>query len=137
MIILDTNVLTEVMRGDRGDSRVITWLRGRQESLVSTVINRAEVLSGIALLPDGARKIRMAAGADHAFLGMATILPFTDECAPAFAAILARRRAAGRPADPMDALIAAIAQTNNAGVATRNLSDFEGLGLRLLDPWSG
>ena len=137
MIILDTNVISEAMRGPRADTRVIAWIRGLTEQPVTTVVNRAQILAGIALLPAGERREHLAAAAGRAFSGLGTCLPLIPECAEEYGAVVALRSAAGRPIGSMDALIAAIARVSGAGLATRNISDFEGLDLELVDPWAG
>lgn len=136
MIILDTNVLSELMRGDGADRRVLAWLRAAPERLTTTVITRAEVLSGLTVLPAGARRDALVRAAEEAFAGLAPVLPLADDCARVYADVVAERSAAGLPVAQMDALIAAIARVHGAGIATRNTSDFDGLGLRLIDPWT-
>lgn len=136
MIILDTNVTSELMRGRQADPAVLTWARSQRDA-VTTVINRAEVLSGIAVLPEGRRKARLHEAAEAAFATLGTTLPLVPECAPEYAAIVATRRRLGRPIGAMDALIAAIARVAGASIATRNLDDFSGLDISLVDPWSG
>ena len=137
MIIIDTNVISELMRGEaKSDRRVVTWVRALSEQPVSTVINHAETLSGLAALPAGKRRRQLLAQAENILLNLGPALPLTPDCAGAYAAIVAERRSAGLPIGQMDGLIAAIARTTGAGIATRNISDFEGLGLRLVDPWS-
>ena len=137
MIILDTNVISEAMRGPQADPRVIAWIRGLSEQPVTTVVNRAEILAGIALLPASGRREQLAAAAGRAFSGLGTCLPLVPECAEAYGAIVATRSAAGRPMGSMDALIAAIARVSGAGLATRDTTGFEGLDLVLVDPWAG
>lgn len=135
MIILDTNVISEAMRGPDADPRVLGWLRSLQQQPVTTVINRAEILAGIALLPGGARRVRLAEVAEAAFSTLGVCLPLVPECAAAYGDIVSRRRADGRPIGGMDALIASIAQVSGAGVATRDHADFDGVGLTLINPW--
>ncbi|CAM3625263.1 type II toxin-antitoxin system VapC family toxin [Occultella aeris] len=134
MIILDTNVISEAMRGPRAAPVVLTWIRDLPEQPVTTVVNRAEILAGIALLPDGAGKERLAAGAEAAFDSLGACLPLLQECASEYAEIVASRRALSRPIGGMDALIASIARVSGAGLATRDVRDFEGLGIVLIDP---
>lgn len=136
MIILDTNVISEAMRGPSASPSVLAWIRHLDEQPVTTVVNRAEILAGIAMLPVGARKDRLAEAAGVAFASVGACLPLLPECADEYADIVASRTAAGRPIGGMDALIASIARLNGAGLATRDTGGFEGLGLRLLDPWS-
>lgn len=135
MIILDTNVISEAMRGSSADRSVLSWIRSLREQPVTTVVNRAELLSGVALLPDGKRRDALAASAREALAGLGVCLPLTPEAADEYADIVATRRHGGRPIGGMDALVAAIARVSGAGIATRNTDDFAGLGLDLIDPW--
>ncbi|GAB3194970.1 type II toxin-antitoxin system VapC family toxin [Nocardioides hungaricus] len=137
MIILDTNVVSELMRVESADARVRTWLRSLGEQPVTTVITRAEILAGIEVLPPGARRDDFGAAARAAFEQWGRCLPFTAECADDYARLAAIRRAQGRPLVGFDGLIAAIAVRVDATVATRDVGDFEGLGLDLVDPWAG
>ena len=136
MIILDTNVISEVMKGARASAQVRLWLARLREIPVTTVINRAEILAGIEALDDGARRDTLRSAAQSAFTGLGVCLPLTQECTSHYAHIRETRRAQGRPVGGFDALIAAIARETNSSVATRDLSDFDGLGMDLVDPWS-
>lgn len=136
MIILDTNVISEAMRGPAADPTVLTWLRALGAPPVTTVINRAEILAGIALLPAGARSERLRRAADSAFGALGVCLPLTAECCVHYGDIVARRQRAGRPIGGMDALIAAIARETSATVATCDIDGFADLGLDLVNPWS-
>ncbi|CCI54381.1 type II toxin-antitoxin system VapC family toxin [Nostocoides jenkinsii] len=136
MIILDTNVISEAMRGPAADPRVIAWLRSLPQSPVTTTINRSEILAGIALLPDGRRSGLLRQRADAVFLGLGVCLPLTDACASHYADIVANRSRMGRPIGGFDALIAAIARVSRAQLATRDISGFEGTGVELIDPWA-
>jgi predicted nucleic acid-binding protein len=135
MIILDTNVISEAMRAERADPRVMAWIRGLRTPAVTTAINRAEILAGLALLPPGHRSTALQSKAAAILAGLGVCLPLTDECAPHYADIVATRTTAGRPIGGLDALIAAIARAAGASVATRDIGGFDGLGLDLIDPW--
>ena len=135
MIILDTNVVFELMRGADASRAVLDWVRGLSEQPVTTVITRAEILAGVALLPAGTRRDRLESVATAAFDTLGVCLPLVPECAAEYADIVAARRTSGRPISAMDGLIAAIARVSASAVATRDLSDFEGIGLDLIDPW--
>ena len=137
MIVLDTNVISELMRGPAAGPAVRSWVRALRETPATTVINRAEILSGIAVLPDGKRKEALREVAEDAFQMLGVCLPLTPECASVYATIVAGRRDKGRPIAAMDALVAAIAKQSGAALATRDVRDFEGLGLDLIDPWRG
>jgi len=135
MIILDTNVLSEFMRGGEASPVVLDWVRGLREQPVTTVINRAEILAGVALLPAGERRDHLETVATAAFDTLGVCLPLVPECAVEYAKIVVARRAMGRPIGGMDALIATIARASGSALATRDTSDFEGIGLQLINPW--
>lgn len=136
VIVLDTNVISEAMRGPDADPGVLGWLRRLPRTPVTTVISRAEILAGIALLPAGARRDRLSTVAARAFGALGVVLPLTTEAAEHYAEIVAVRRAAGAPIGGMDALIAAICRASNATLATRDVSDFAGLGVDVINPWA-
>jgi len=137
VIILDTNVLSELMR-PRPDPVVSRWIEEQTRSaLFTTSVTKAEILYGIELMPPGKRREALVAMAER-MLKVAfaeRVLGFESESAPAFASIAADRRAKGRPITDLDAQIAAIALTHRAQLATRNLSDFANCGIELIDPW--
>ena len=97
----------------------------------------AEILFGIELLPKGKRRDKMLAEAEATFVEdfAGRILPFDEDAARAFPEISVRRRAQGRPITDLDAQIAAIARSRDAILGTRNTADFEGCGVRLVNPW--
>ena len=137
MIVVDTNVLSEAMR-ERPEPRVIEWLRQQSESEAwTTVVTKAEILYGIAILPAGRKRTAIEAAADRilnrSFAGR--ILAFEDQAAHHYAQLAAAGRARGRPMKPHDAQIAAIARLHNATLATRNVRDFEDCGIRIVNPW--
>lgn len=138
MIVLDTNVLSELMK-PRASSAVVRWLDGRSvASLYTTSLTEAELLHGIALLPKGKRREAIAAATramfDEELAGR--VLPFGSAAARAYAEIAAARRRADRPIATIDAQIAAIVHASGATLATRNVSDFDGCGIEILDPWT-
>jgi predicted nucleic acid-binding protein len=137
MIVLDTNVVSELMRP--GPSRrVVRWLDARLgASLCTTAVTQAEILHGIALLPRGKRREALAAEAERVFSEdfRGRILPFDSGSARAYAEIAAARPRAGKAMSPLDGQIAAIVHAAGATLATRNMDDFEGCGIRLVDPW--
>jgi hypothetical protein len=137
MIILDTNVVSELLRPAPAAS-VAAWLAAQEGSRVYlTAIAAAELRLGVALLPAGRRRdtLEMAVDAMLAEDFRRRILPFDEAAAQAYAAIAAARRAAGRPISQSDAQIAAIALACDAPLATRDIADYEGCGLTLIDPW--
>ena len=118
---------------------VLAWLDNQPPStLYITTITEAEIRAGIAVLPDGQRRRGLAATAEHAFhvLFAQRILPFDSEAARAYGFIAAGRRAAGLLVGTHDCLIAAITRSHGAGIATRDVGDFEGCGLEITNPWS-
>ena len=135
-LILDTNVLSELMR-QRPDPRVLHWLDAQPlDSLFTTAIAEAEIRTGIAMLAAGRRRAALAAAADRLFqLFDDRILPFDSPAAGDYADIVARRRAVGRPVAQADSQIAAIARSRNAKVVTRNVGHFEDVEIDLIDPW--
>lgn len=137
MIILDTNVLSDLMAG--GSPSVLSWLETvSPASLHTTAVNRGEIGLGIALLPPGRRKEELAARAANVFAEIeARTLPFDAAAADRFAAIVSDRRADGRPIGVSDAQIAAIASARGAALATRNVADFTGCGIVVVDPFDG
>ncbi len=138
MIILDTNVLSELMR-PKPEPLVMAWLvRNGRDDLCTTSVSQAEILAGLALLPHGRRRTDLEASARHVFAQPFFIaLPFDTHAAPHFAAFVAARQERGLHVDIPDAMIAAISRSHNAAVATRNMSDFDGCGVPLHDPWLG
>ena len=137
MIILDTNVVSELMRPTYASAIFHSLSKYAADELHSTSITLAEILYGIELLPAGKRKSELLAGSEKLFrvvLG-GRVLPFDESAAQAFARVAAGRRAAGRPISELDAQIAAIASVHEATLATRNTSDFEGCGIHLVNPW--
>jgi predicted nucleic acid-binding protein len=137
MILLDTNVISELMRGEPS-AQVVAWMDERPRSRLGiTAITQAEILYGIELLPKGRRKDGLLTAAQLMFLEdfRGRIFPFGSDAAHAFAKIAAVRQTQGRPISQLDAQIAAIVQTLGAELATRNVMDFEGCGIKLLNPW--
>ena len=135
MIVLDTSVVSEALRGAEADPQVLGWLRGLSRPPVTTVITRAEILAGVALLPAGARRSALEANVTHILSQLGVCLPLTDAATAHYANIIATRRGLGRPASGFDALIAAICRTAGAALATRNTRDFEEMGVALVNPW--
>jgi predicted nucleic acid-binding protein len=137
MFVLDTNILSAMM-SIRPVQEVRSWLsRQSPEQLFTTAICQAEILSGIALLPDGSRRLAMHAAAWEMFLEIfdGRILAFDTAAAEAYAEVFALRRRAGRSTPPPDLMIVAVARAHDAIVVTRNVGDFEGRGLTIINPW--
>jgi toxin FitB len=138
MIILDTNVLSELMKL-QPNSSVVLWIGKYQAtSLFITTLTQAEILYGLEILPVGKRRTSLKKVAKSMFELDFTgrILPFDADAAQLFATIAAKRRKIGRPISQIDAQIAAIASFYNATLATRNVDDFTECGIDIVNPWS-
>jgi toxin FitB len=138
VIILDSNVLSELMR-PHPSTAVGAWVAKQPPTeLFTTSISEAEIYYAVELLARGKRREALLAAAEAVFsedLG-GRILGFESDAARAFSRIAAHRRSIGRPISYADAQIAAIVQVRRAQLATRNVSDFEGCGIDILDPWN-
>jgi len=139
VILLDTNVLSELMR-PMPDPNVVRWLDAWPEwDVWISAVTVAEIRFGILLLPAGKRKELLADLAEQMFLEDFSdrCLPFDCEAAVEYALIVTERNRQGRPISIEDAQIAAIAGTAGLTLATRNTKDFSGIkGLKLVDPWA-
>lgn len=137
MIILDTNVLSEMLR-PAPDGNVSLWMaRQAASQLFTTCVTEAEIRYGIARMPEG-RKRSLLAEAVNGIFGIdlaGRVLPFDSDAARAYAGIVSQRERAGRPISQFDAQIAAVGRAHGAAIATRNASDFEDCGVALIDPW--
>jgi predicted nucleic acid-binding protein len=138
MLILDTNVISEIMQL-LPSPRVLEWW-SRQESaeLFTSTVTMAEILYGIELLPRGKRRDRLLAEAEAMFTQdfAGRILPFDEQAARSLPGIAAECRAQGRPIAELDAQIAAVARAFGATLATRNTADFVDCGVRVVNPWT-
>jgi predicted nucleic acid-binding protein len=137
MIVLDTNVLSEVMAASP-DPPVYQWLSQQaNEQLYTTAISMAEIFQGIELLPAGKRRAGLLHAAQSMFAALfpGRVLPFDADAALSFAPIAVERRKRGRPISLFDAQIASIAKAHQATLATRDTRDFEACGLTLINPW--
>jgi hypothetical protein len=137
VIILDTNVLSETML-PRPSGTVLAWLASPPpETVYVTAITQAEILTGIECMADGRRRKDLLRRAEAMFAEdfSGRILPFESAAAPELAWWVALRQRQGRRVREFDAEIAAIARVHRAALATRNMKDFEGCGVELIDPW--
>jgi len=137
MILLDTNIISELMR-PKPNSVVIEWLDEQfSRELFLPAIVKAEIEMGIAILDNGKRKQALLQAAELIFVSFTDrCLPFDGETATQYAKIIAFTKEQGRPMSVEDAQIAAIAVQNSALLATRNTTDFDFLEkLDLVNPW--
>lgn len=138
MILLDTHVVSELMRPAPSEA-VLAWFAAQDAAdLYLSAIGEAELRRGAAMLPDGKRRDQLMATIDamiaEDFAGR--ILPFNSAAAQAFVLVFLERRAAGRPISFADGQIAATARARGAAIATRNTADFAGCGIAVIDPWA-
>jgi predicted nucleic acid-binding protein len=137
MILLDTNVISELMRL-APDRAVERWLKSQPaSSMFLSAITEAELRLGLALLPEGKRRSALSDGLEAMFAEefREQIIPFDSAAAVVYAQVVVERRRAGRPISEADAQIAATAKSRGAAVATRNVLDFEGCGVEIINPW--
>ena len=136
-VLLDTNVVSELIR-KVPEPNVVTWVSGHSlDDLFFSAVSEAELRYGAAILPVGQRRNTLFREIE-AMLRDAfedRVLPFDSEAARAYGYIAAGRRSTGRPVAPADCQIAAIAASRGMVVATRNVRDFEDMGIKIVDPW--
>lgn len=139
MIVLDTNVISELMRAEP-HAAVLAWVASQpRATLYTTSVTQAEILYGIASLPQGRRRDALALAAEAMFTEdiAERVLSFNGAAAEHYAKIVVARRQSGNPIEAFDALIAATALATGAGVATRDIAGFQGCGIEtLIDPWN-
>jgi toxin FitB len=138
VIVVDTNVISELMRGEP-DSAMLAWVAAQPRALLyTTYVNQAEILYGIGALPEGRRRTALAAAATAMFAEdfAGRILPFEARAAARYPEIVLARRQAGNPIEKFDAPIAATTLAAGASIATRDIGGFTGCGLEVIDPWT-
>jgi predicted nucleic acid-binding protein len=138
VIVLDTNVVSEVLR-PHPDARVVAWMQNLTGAVAITAVTLAEILAGVRRLPDGRRKSALGSRIDAAlqpYRRTKAVLAFDDAAADHYADVLVARERAGIPISTADAQIAAICRASSASCATRNTKDFAYTGIELVDPWA-
>jgi predicted nucleic acid-binding protein len=136
VILIDTNVWSETMR-PRPDPDVVAWMRAHRHEAAICTITIGELLTGLALLPDGRRKDFLTIHVE----GLITrsrerSYSYDEQAARALPTIMAARKRIGREVSkPVDAMIAAIAASRGMAVATRYTNDFAEMGIELVNPW--
>jgi predicted nucleic acid-binding protein len=137
MIILDTNVLSAIMR-PMPDELIVAWLNGQSRpSLWTTSITVLEIQSGIQIMPEGKRRSHLTKAFEIAItdrIGQ-RVAPFDTTAAQHSASLMASRHKMGRPVELRDTMIAGIALACHASLATRNVSHFDDLSVPVINPW--
>ena len=137
MIVLDTNVVSELMRANPSES-VVSWVdRHPAPEVFLTAITVAELLYGVARLPAGNRKADLAIRIEAMLREDLehNVVSFDETAAAHYADIVAHRERAGRPIGMADAQIAATCRSHGAVLATRNVDDFADTGVTIINPW--
>lgn len=138
MILLDTNIVSEMMRS-RPDPAVDLWAAQQAvETLFFSAVGEAELRYGAEIMPDGRRREELLSDIEGMLQSVFDnrILPFDSSAARAYARIAANRRRAGNPVPQADGQIAAIAHSHRLAVATRNVRDFDDTGIDVINPWN-
>ncbi len=137
MFVLDTNVISAMM-GSQPVPEVAAWIAAQSEELLfTTSVCKAEILTGIGILPEGRRRRVFETAAQAVFASgfEGRVLPFDEKAADLYAELFAARKRAGKPTATTDLMIAAIAHAHGARVVTRDTGGFSGCGLTLINPW--
>ena len=134
MIIVDTNVVSELVRL-RPAPQVAAWLAAPPDDLAISAITIGELLTGVAILPDGARKTGLAEAIETVLLRLPVRVPYDDSAARAHARLRATARRVGRGLSVEDGMIAATCLAQGAALATRNVADFDFLPVLVVNPW--
>lgn len=137
MIVVDTNVVSEMMRAEPAPA-VVSWLNDQEaSSLFLTTITIGEIGYGLRILPQGKRRLLLEQGFERllgeAFAGR--VLAFDEEAARHYAEVMGRRKEMGRPLNILDGQIASIARANGCAVATHNVRDFVECGVDVINPF--
>ena len=136
MIVLDTNVLSEPLRS-RPEPVVLAWLDQISDDVALTSVSVGEILTGVRLLPAGHRRDGLMAAIERTLTIYAEqVLPYDETAARTYALMQESRRASGHPLSVEDGMIAAICRSRGVNLATRNVRDFQDLGIDLINPWT-
>lgn len=136
-VLLDTNVVSELMR-EQPNSSIVDWVYAHpNRNLYFSAVGEAELRFGAAITPAGRRRSKLHSEIEKmlSVFFQHRVLPFDSKAAQAYADISSQCRNAGRPISTSDCQIAAIAQSHGLKLATRNVRDFEGAGIAVVDPW--
>lgn len=136
-VILDTNVVSELMR-PAGDARLRGWVDGQApQTLFLTAITVSEIRIGIAILAPGRKQQTLADRFESGLLPIfeGRVLPFDVGATAAHAEIVMRSRQAGRPVSHFDAMIGTLALARGMTVATRDTAPYETAGVAVINPW--
>jgi toxin FitB len=137
MIVVDTNVVTEVMK-DSPIQAVVSWLNGQETStLFLTSITLGEIRYGLRIMPQGKRRLQLEQGFERILVEAFAdrILAFGEEASRYYGEVMGRRREIGRPLSVQDGQIASIARANGYAIATRNVRDFVECGVEIINPF--
>jgi predicted nucleic acid-binding protein len=137
MFLLDTNVLSAMMSATPAPE-VAAWIAGQPLELLFTAsVCKAEILAGLAIMPEGRRRAGLVEAARGMFMEdfEGRVLPFDTAAAVAYAEIFAMRRGAGRTVATVDLMIASVARSQGASVVTRSVGDFRDCGVAVVNPW--
>lgn len=138
MIILDTNVVSALMQL-QPDPKVVAWLDSQPaQDIWINAITLFETRYGLALLPDGQRKLDLQQRFEELLVQdlQNRIAHFDADASAQAAELAAHRKAIGRPVDVRDTFIAGIALARKATLATRNIKHFEDLATPVINPWA-
>ena len=138
MIIIDTNVLSEIMKRSP-DEAVMAWAdKQSPQAIATTSITIAEIYAGLSALPDGKRKADLLSAFEDILQDMIdVVLPFDQAAAECYGILSAKLRRDGKPIGQSDGMIAAIAMVHDGTVITRNIRDFEHCDIMLVNPFAG
>lgn len=135
MIVADTNVLSEPLRREPSP-RVLAWLDSTGSQIAITSLSVAELLYGAARLPEGRRRTDLTLAIERILASAGDrVLGFDAAAARAYASLRESRERAGRPASVEDLMIASICLAHDLAIATRNVGDFDGFGVQVVNPW--